>query len=78
MNARILLILQFVSLIIILGTAESLFTNRIATIAFATSFVTFARCSIYISKNSKRLLRELEKKDLYSQSAVGPNKHIAP
>ena len=54
MNARILLILQFVSLIVILGTAESLFTNRIATIAFATSFVTFARCSIYISKHNAR------------------------
>ena len=67
MNARILLILQFVSLIIILGTAESLFTNRIATIAFATSFVTFARCSIYISKNSKRLLRELENEKNYTR-----------
>lgn len=67
MNARILLILQFVSLIVILGTAESLFTNRIATIAFATSFVTFARCSICISKNSKRLLRELENEKNYTR-----------
>ena len=67
MNAKILLTLQFVALITMLGTAESLFTDRVATTVFATSLVIFARCSIYISKNSKRLLRELEKKEIYSR-----------
>ena len=67
MNAKTLLALQFVALITMLGSAESLFTDKIATIFFATSLVIFARCSIYISKNSKRLLRELEKKEMYSR-----------
>ena len=44
-----------------LVTAESLFENRIATAIFATAFFIFARCSIYISKHSQRLLRELDR-----------------
>ena len=60
MNAKQLLALQLSSLMTMLATAESLFENRIATAIFATAFFVFARCSIYISKHSARLLRELE------------------
>lgn len=56
MNARQLLVLQLTSLVTMLVTAESLFENRIAT-----AFFIFARCSIYISKHSQRLLRELDR-----------------
>ena len=67
MNAKQLLALQLASLVTMLATAESLFENRIATAIFATSFFVFARCSIYISKHSTRLLRELNKeKKLHS------------
>ena len=61
MNATQLLTLQIASLVTILLSAEGLFTNRGATLIFATALFIFARCSIYINKNSKRLLRELNK-----------------
>ena len=61
MNAKLLLTLQLTSLLTMLFTAESLFENRITTIIFATAFFIFARCSIYISKHSQRLLRELDR-----------------
>ena len=61
MNAKQLLTLQIASLVTILLSAEGLFTNIGATLIFATALFIFARCSIYISKNSKRLLRELNK-----------------
>lgn len=61
MNAKQILSLQIASLITMLLTAENLFSSRGATLIFATSLFLFARCSIYINKNSKRLLRELNK-----------------
>lgn len=61
MNARQLLVLQLTSLVTMLVTAESLFESRITTAIFATAFFIFARCSIYISKHSQRLLRELDR-----------------
>ena len=61
MSAKALLALQLTSLMTMLFTAESLFENRIATVIFATAFFIFARCSIYISKNCTRLLKELER-----------------
>lgn len=61
MKATTLLALQFASLIAMLITAENLFTNKIATSIFAIGIFLFARTSIYISKNSSRLLKELEK-----------------
>ena len=60
MNARLLLTLQLTSFMIMLITAENLFENNLTTALFATAFFTFARCSIYISKHSARLLRELD------------------
>ena len=61
MNAKQLLALQLTSLMTMIFTAESLFENKITTVIFATAFFIFARCSIYISKHSTRLLRELDK-----------------
>ena len=61
MNATQLLTTQIACLVAILMTAESLFSSKAATLIFATALFIFASCSIYISKNSKRLLRELNK-----------------
>lgn len=55
MNAKILISLQLTSFIVMLGTAEELFTNTLPTIFFLTSLLLFAKCSIYISKNEKWL-----------------------
>ena len=60
MNARLLLALQLTSFMIMLVTAENLFENNLTSALFAIAFFIFARCSIYISKHSARLLRELE------------------
>ena len=61
MNATQLLTIQVTCLATILITAENLFYSRVATMIFALALFVFACCSIYISKNSKRLLRELNK-----------------
>ncbi len=61
MNATQLLTMQVASLAAMLISAESLFNSRVATFIFAVALYVFACCSIYISKNSKRLLRELNK-----------------
>ena len=61
MNAKQLLALQFISLITMFATCDGLFASRIATIIFAIAFFVFARCSIYISKHSARLLKELDR-----------------
>jgi hypothetical protein len=45
----------------ILATIGTLFESRTATIIFATALFVFARCSVYISTHSARLLRELER-----------------
>lgn len=55
MNAKILISLQLISFIIMLGTAEQLFMNILSTIFFLISLAVFAKCSIYINKNEKRL-----------------------
>lgn len=55
--------LQIISLITMIGTAETLFVNSIATIFFILSFITFARCSIFISKNEKWLARTKTKEN---------------
>ena len=61
MNARQLISLQVISLITMIATAGTLFESRIVTLIFATAFFVFARCSVYISTNSARLLRDLER-----------------
>lgn len=58
MKATTLISLQLTALIIMAGTAAMTFRSIIATILFLTSFLVFIRCSIYIEKNKKRLLRE--------------------
>jgi hypothetical protein len=56
-NATLITSLQVLSLIIMIGTAESLFSSIAATSAFIISFVIFARCSIFINKNERWLAR---------------------
>lgn len=57
MNVRLLLFTQTASFILMLGTAEHLFTGIISTIVFVSSFALFVKSSIYINKNEKWLLR---------------------
>lgn len=57
MNVKLLLFIQIASFLLMLGTAEHLFTGIISSIIFVLSFVMFARSSIYINKNEKHLLR---------------------
>ena len=40
------------------GTAFMIFRSIIATLLFILAFLVFMRCSIYIEKHKKRLLRE--------------------
>ena len=68
MHATQLLTAQVVCLATILMTAESLFSSMIATLIFAIALFIFASCSIYISKNSKRLLRELNQEKVADKS----------
>lgn len=56
-NATFITSLQILSLIIMIGTAEALFSSIAATLAFIISFVIFARCSVFINKNEKWLIR---------------------
>lgn len=60
MNAKTIIALQFVALMIMVGTVESLFDKLPQTILFIAAIVAFAMCSIYISKNEKWLLKDLE------------------
>ena len=57
MSVKLLLFIQIASFLLMLGTAEHLFTGIISSIIFVLSFVMFARSSIYINKHEKRLLR---------------------
>lgn len=61
MNAKQLIALQAICLVAILATIGTLFESRTATTIFATALFVFARCSVYISTHSARLLRELER-----------------
>lgn len=58
MKATTLISLQLTALIIMAGTAAMTFRSIIATVLFFSSFLVLIRCSIYIEKNKKRLLRE--------------------
>lgn len=58
MNATILTTLQFISLIVMIGTAEEVFTTILPTLFFSLAFIIFAQCSIYIGKNEKWLIKE--------------------
>ena len=59
MNAKILIALQITSFIIMLGTAESLFVKIFPSIFFFTSLIIFAKTGIYINKNEKWLIKEI-------------------
>ena len=58
MNAKLLIALQIASFIVMLGTAEQLFTKTLPTIFFMLSLLLFAKCSIYIGKNEKWLIND--------------------
>lgn len=66
MNAKILITIQLTSFIIMLGTAEQLFTKTFPTILFLLSLILFAKSSIYIGKNEKWLIKDFNKEQKMS------------
>ena len=60
MNAKLLIALQIASFIVMLGTAEQLFTKTLPTIFFMLSLLLFAKGSIYIGKNEKWLINDCQ------------------
>lgn len=58
MKTTTLMTIQFVSLILIIGSADGLLCSIVPTIVFFISFATFAMCSIYIGRHDKELIRE--------------------
>lgn len=57
MRTTTLMSVQFISLILMIGCAESLLCKTLPTILFILSFMVFAACSIYISRHEKKLIR---------------------
>ena len=60
MKACALITLQLTSLVVIICTGTILYRGMATTIPFLTALLVFVRCSIYIEKHGKRLLREQE------------------
>ncbi len=61
MKANTLITLQIASIVAMAGSMGLVYRSIIATMLFVAAFVVFIRCSIYIEKNRKRLLREIRK-----------------
>ena len=60
MKATTLILLQIITFIMMACLGTSLFRDIASTAIFAISLLVFTRCSIYIEKNKKRLLKENE------------------
>ncbi|MBR3906800.1 MAG: hypothetical protein IKJ61_01725 [Bacteroidaceae bacterium] len=60
MKASTLISIQLACVAIMAGTMTMIFRYIIATVLFMSAFLVFIRCSIYIEKHRKRLLRELK------------------
>ena len=58
MKAPTLISLQLIAIIVMIGCGSMVFKSILATTLFVLAFFLFIRCSIYIEKNAKRLLRE--------------------
>lgn len=56
MKAKELMTLQFAALLTMICLADEFLEDTVATCIFCTAFFIFARCSIYISNNEKKLL----------------------
>lgn len=61
MKASTLISTQLTCLVIMAGTMAMIFRSMIATALFIAAFLIFIRCSIYIEKHRKRLLKELKR-----------------
>ncbi|MBQ8543256.1 MAG: hypothetical protein IJ436_07275 [Bacteroidaceae bacterium] len=58
MKTTTLMTIQFLSLILIIGSADGLLHSALSTIIFFASFAAFATCSIYIGEHDKELIRD--------------------
>lgn len=58
MKTTTLMTIQFLSLVLMIGSAEELLFKMVPSVLFILSFATFAACSIYISRHEKELIRE--------------------
>lgn len=61
MKASTLISTQLTCLVIMAGTMAMIFRSIIATTLFIAAFLIIIRCSIYIEKHRKRLLKELKR-----------------
>ncbi|MBR3976862.1 MAG: hypothetical protein IKJ95_03450 [Bacteroidaceae bacterium] len=59
MKATTLILLQIITFIMMACLGTSLFRDTASTAIFAVSLLVFTRCSIYIEKHRKELLRDL-------------------
>ena len=55
MKATTLITIQFISLMVIIGSADGVLKEALASLLF---FLAFAASSIYISRNNKKIIRD--------------------
>lgn len=67
MKATTLIALQFIALVAMIATGCTIYRNNMMAIPFAVALMVYVRCSIYIEKHGKRLLREYNKKKSANQ-----------
>ena len=60
MRTKSLMKVQLISLLTTIISANTILDSFVASAIFIISFSVFAICSIYISKNSDKLLREID------------------
>lgn len=60
MKANTLMTIQLISLLLLIGSANSFGDEIFASLIFCSSFLSFACCSSYINRHKRRLLRELD------------------
>lgn len=58
MKATTLITIQFISLMVIIGSADGVLKEALASLLFFLAFAAFAASSIYISRNNKKIIRD--------------------
>lgn len=58
MRTTTLMTIQFLSIVLMLGSAEGLLCDTLPSVLFILSFAAFAACSIYINNHEKELIRD--------------------
>ena len=64
MKATTLISLQFIAIIVMIGTGSTIYRNNYSAIPFVIALLVFIRCSLYIEKHGKRLLMEYNREKM--------------